>query len=191
MLANPISKFCLYFDELGIDFNSAKQGEIIVLKYDEAGKMKCAFEYIADNLDGCSTVANEYFAFQNEKARSITEGIWELNDVQHLPSGIYKCSDKVKEVYCEFTGKIFCCDIMKYNNVYYLFWRPASKIPKNTYYLTLERKFDKYSIVGCNTQHPIYKVINQIFITGQVYYSDNTTGDYILGYRDQARKLKI
>lgn len=191
MIANPISKFCLYFDELGIDFNSAEQGKIYLIKYDEEGKMKCAFEYLADNLDGSSTVANEYFAFKNEKARSITEGVWEFDNVQHLPPGVYKAAQKKKEIYIEFTGKVFCCEVMKYNNTHFLFFRPASEIPKKTYYLTLERKFDKYAIVGCNRQHPVFKLINDIFLTGQVYYSTNQCGDYILGFRAAARELKV
>lgn len=191
LLANPISKFCLYFDELGIDFNAAQQGHIYVIKYDEEGLMKCAFEYIADNLDGCSTVANEYFAFNNEKARSITQGCWEFDNVQHLPAGTYRASELIKEIYIEFTEKIFCCEIRKINGTYFEFYRPASKIPEKTYYLTLKRNFDPYSIVACNNTHPIYQVLNQIFKTGQVYYSDNQTGDYILGFRTAARQLKV
>ena len=191
MLANPISKFCLYFDELGIDFNGAQQGKIYTIKYDDEGKMKCAFEYIADNLDGSSTVADEYFAFKNEKARSITEGIWELDNVQHLPAGIHSLASLIRTIYVEFTGKIFACEIMKYQDTYFEFWRPAKQIPEKQYYLTLERKFDKYCIVGCDKNHPIYKLLNQIFITGQVYYSDNTTGDYILGFRAACRNLKV
>lgn len=191
MLANPISKFCLYFDELGIDFNAAQQGKIYVIKYDEEGKMKCAFEYIGDNLEGCSTVADEYFGFKNEKARSITEGIWELENVKHLDSGIYKVSTKKRTIYLEFTGKYFACDIMYYNEVYYEFWRPATKIPEKEYYLTLERPLDKYGIVGCYKNHPIYKLINDIFVTGRVFYATNTVGDYISGFRAAVRQMKV
>ncbi len=191
MLANPISKFCLYFDELGIDFNAAQQGKIYVIKYDEEGKMKCAFEYIADNLEGCSTVADEYFGFKNEKARSITEGIWELENVKHLDRGIYRVSEKKRTIYIEFTGKNFACDIMRYNNVYYLFYRPTKKIPEKEYYLTLERPLDRFGIVGCNRNHPIFKLMNDIFTTGRVFYSDNTVGDYIAGFRAAARNIKV
>lgn len=191
MLANPISKFCLYFEEFGIDFNSAEQGKIYVIKYDEEGKMKLAFEYIEDNLDGSSTVANEYFAFNNAKARSITQGVWEFDEVQHLPTGIYKLAEHKKEIYISFTGKCFCCEVMKYNHVLFLFFRPAKEIPKETYYLTLERSFDKYCVVACNREHPYFKLINDIYKTGQVYYSSNQCGDYILGFRDAARKLKV
>ena len=166
MLANPISKWCLYFEEMGIDFDNAKQGNIYVIKYDEEGKMKLAFEYIADNLEGCSSVASEYFAFNNTKTRSITEGIWELENVQHLPSGVYKISTLVKEIYIEFTGKYFCCEIRKYNGVYFLFFRPTKSIPKKTYYLSAERHLDKYCVIGCNKKHPIYIAMNKVFITG-------------------------
>lgn len=191
LLANPISKFSLYFDELGIDFNSAEQGKIYVIKYDEAGTMKCAFEYIEQNLEGSSSVANEYFAFNNEKAKSITNGVWEFDNVQHLPPGIYNAAEHKKEIYIEFTGKYFCCEICKYKNTYFLFFRPANKIPEKTYYLTLNRNFDKYCIVACNRTHPLFKLMDDIFRTGQVYYSSNQCGDYILGFRAAARELKV
>lgn len=191
MLANPISKFCLYFDELGIDFNSAKQGHLYVIKYDDEGKSKCAFEWIADNLDGSSTVADEYFAFKNDKVKSITDGSWEFDEVQHLPPGYYMISEEKKKFYFCFTGKVFCCELRKYEKTYFLFFRPAKEVPKKSYYFTLERKFDKYAIIGCDKEHPVYQLINRFYKTGQVYYSDNTTGDYILGYRAAANNLKI
>lgn len=192
MLANPISKFCLYFDEMGIDFNSAEQGKIYIIKYDDEGKMKCAFEYIADAGAGSSAVANEYFAFKNnQKAKSITSGEWEFLNYPHLDSGIYKAAEKKYELYIEFTEKLFCCEIMKYNKTYFLFFRPANKIPEGSYYLTLNRPFDKYGIVACNRNHPVFKIMNDIFLTGRVFYSTNQVGDYIDGFRAAARQLKV
>ena len=191
MLANPISKFCLYFDELGIDFNAAKQGCLYVIKYDDEGKSKCAFEWIADNLDGSSTVADEYFAFKNDKVKSITDGTWEFDEVQHLPRGYYMISEEKKKFYFCFTGKVFCCELRRYEKTYFLFFRPAKEVPKKSYYFTLVRNFDPYAIVGCNKAHPVYQLIDRFWRTGQVYYSDNTTGDYILGYRAAANNLKI
>lgn len=196
MLANPISKFCPYFDEMGIDFNAAKQGEIMVIKYDEEGKMKCAFEYIADNLDGSSTVANEYFAFTskikaNNSAESITSGCWEFEVYEHLPSGVYKVAEKKKIVYAEFTGKFFACEILYYNRVYIEFWRPANKIPEKEYYITLKRPFDNYGIIACDKNHPIMQLLSKIYNSGRVFYSDNQTGDYIDGLRSQAAAMKV
>lgn len=192
LLANPISKFCPYFDELGIDFNAAEQGKIYIIKYDDEGLMKCAFEYIADSGAGSSAVANEYFAFKNnQKAKSITSGEWEFLIYPHLESGVYNISEHKKELYIEFTGKFFCCDILKYNHVLLLFFRPANKIPDKAYYLTLERPLDKYGIIACNKDHPYIKLMNEIYKTGRVYYSTNQVGDYIDGFRDAARKLKV
>lgn len=195
MLANPISKFCPYFEEMGIDFNAAQQGEIMVIKYDEEGKMKCAFEYIADNYEGSSSVKNEYFAFtskiKSNGGDSITTGCWEFDVYEHLDSGTYKSSDKVRTVYLEFTGKYFACDVMKYDNVYYLFWRPATKIPEKEYYLTLKRPLDKYGIVGCDKNHPIIRLLNQITSSGKVFYATNQVGDYIDGFRGQTNQMKV
>lgn len=195
LLANPISKFCPYFDEMGIDFNAAKQGEIMVIKYDEEGKMKCAFDYIADNYDGSSSVKNEYFAFtskiKSNSGDSIVSGCWEFDVYEHLPSGIYKTSELKRTVYAEFTGLYFACDIMKYKNVYYQFWRPATKIPEKSYYITLKKPLDSYAIVACDNTHPIMKLMTQIYKTGKVFYSTNQTGDYIDGLRRQAAQMKV
>lgn len=177
---------------MGIDFNSAEQGKIYIIKYDDQGEMKCAFEYIADSGAGSSAVANEYFAFKNnQKAKSITSGEWEFLIYQHLDSGVYKTSDLKKRLYIEFTGKYFCCEIMKRNGVYFLFFRPANEIPKENYYLTLERPFDKYGIVACNRTHPMYKLMDDIFKTGRVFYSSNQVGDYIDGFRKAAQEIKV
>ena len=193
LLANPISKFCLYFEEFGIDFNAAEQGKIYVIKYDEEGKMKCAFEYIADLEAGSSAVANEYFAFKNDgKANSIVSGEWEFLQYAHLESGVYKTSTLIRTVYIEFTGKTFACDIMRYKDgYYYLFFRPSNQIPEKEYYLTLERPFDKYAIVACNKAHPIVQTINDIYKTGHVFYNSNQTGDYIDGFRRATQQMRV
>ena len=36
-----------------------------------------------------------------------------------------------------------------------------------------------------------FKLMNDIFTTGRVFYSDNTVGDYIAGFRAAARNIKI
>lgn len=154
--------------------------------------MKCAFEYIADSGAGSSAVSNEYFAFQNnQKAKSITSGEWEFLQYQHLASGVYNSSTVIREVYIEFTGKIFCCEVCKNDGNYYLFFRPANQIPEKEYYLTLERPFDKYGVVACDKSHPVYKLINSIYQTGRVFYATNQVGDYIDGFRTAARQLKV
>lgn len=192
LLANPISKFCLYFDELGIPFNEVEQGKIYIIVLNKEAGLKCAFEYIADSGAGSSAVKDEYFAFENnQKAKSITSGEWEFLQYPHLESGIYKAAQHKKEIYIEFAEKIFCCEVCKYNNVYFLFFRPSNQIPEGSYYLTLNRPLNKKGIVASNNIHPIVKLMNDIYKTGKVFYSSNQVGDYIDGFRRAARELRV
>ena len=76
------------------------------------------------------------------------------------------------------------------NGLYYLFVYPARKVPEKEYYMTLAPVPDTYAIVGSNTGHPITKVYNDIFRTGQVYYSDLATADCFHAFLTASQKVK-
>lgn len=107
-LANPLSKWCPYFLELGITKQMISEpGHRYEIHYPDTD-MTTVFEYIApfDGKSGnpVSKVFETFFAFPNSKgkSKSITEGFWELEDAVHLPSQVYKNSELVKEVFTYF-----------------------------------------------------------------------------------------
>lgn len=184
MIGNPLSRFCPYFDNLGININEAKQGTITVISY-KGTNMKCAFEYLADRTNFKESeigrkIQQEYFAFDNCKVKSITEGVWELDEVAHLDSHVYGLSEKKHIIGIKFSGKEFVVEILKYEHVYYLFFRPTNEIKPKTYYFSTEKELNQYCML--TSGNPIGQVFKKIFNTGQVYYSDNTTGNYIHGW---------
>ena len=196
MLANPLSRWCPYFRELGIDKKMIETpGKRYEIKYPDTD-MTTIFEYIG-NLNAAenekSKVFETFFAFPNSKSKSkaITEGFWELDDSCHLPSGVYKDSVLKKEVFLYYGESWIRGQIMRYNEtgVYFIVWSPSRAPKKGEYYFILNAVPDRYAIVGVRTGHPYAELINRIAQTNQIYYSDNTTADIYHGFIKEANKI--
>lgn len=209
MLANPVSKWANpYTRNMGIPKKLIEKPGTTQLDYkDDKGNitMSTLFVYVAAITDekgnvieideNRTNVYNRFFAFPNSKgkSKSITHGFWEMDDSNKLPSGTYSESTKNRTVYLKWQEELLAIDIMKYDDTstYYLFIYPTSEIRKNHYYITLDMTLDKYAIIGLTGTHPIYQLLNRIYKTGQVYYSDDTTADAFHGFRIEARKRVI
>ena len=206
LLANPVSKWnnC-YFNQLGIT-KKMYTGEdyITLIEYpnEKGGKstMSTVFCYIKKRDDGTGgidrdAVYDTYFAFPNSKgkSKSITDGMWEMEDANILPSQTYQNSEKNRTIYFKFQEELFACDVMRHDvtGLYYLFFHPTEKLREKCYYFTLDLEMNKYAIVGCKTGHPIADLFNRIYRTGQVYYSDNMIADCFHGFIKEANKRII
>lgn len=195
-LANPLSKWCPYFPELGINKNMiAQPGKRYEIKYPDTD-MTTIFEYIggpAQSDDEKSKVFETFFAFPNSrsKSKSITEGFWELEDSCHLPSKVYNNSDLKKEVFMYFGEEWIRGQIMRYreNGTYFIVWSPSRAPKKGEYYFILNAVPDKYAIIGTRTGHPYAELINTLIRAGQIYYSDNTVADLYHGFIKEAAKI--
>lgn len=196
LLANPLSKWCPYFPNLGITKKMIeKPNQRFEISYPNTD-MTTIFEYIGAASDETSPqdkVYKTFFAFPNSetRSRSITDGFWELADSMQLPSQVYKNSERKKKVLLYFGEEWIKGEIMRYNEtgVYYLVWSPSRKPKKGEYYFILNAVPDKYAIVGTNTGHPYAELLNKIIQTNQVYYSDNTVADLFHGFCKEARKI--
>lgn len=187
LIANPVSKFCPYFEEFGIDINTIKQGTITTIKY-EGTDMKTAFEY-CDMVESSEKPKSEYFAFENAKVKMITAGTWELDEVAHLPSGVYGDAENLMTCYIEFSNKIFAAEILKYNGVLLLFYRPANEVKKNHYVFTSRPSLSQYEI-NKFPKNRLTEIMAAIIRTGREFYSDNTVGNFILGWKLEVMKNK-
>lgn len=202
-LANPISKWTNpYFKNMGITKQLLTNPGITEIKYpdDKGGTaMTAVFAYIGLTVGEIDpnreALYNTFFAFQNSKgkSKSITHGYWEMDDSARLPAGIYQESTKNRTIYCIFGEEKLAIDIMRYDyqNKYYLMVYPTEKIRDKTYYLVLGTSLDKYAVVGSDDSHPITKLLMQIYNTGQVYYSDDSTADAFHGFLLERRRYKI
>lgn len=196
LLANPLSRWCPYFPNLGITKKMIeKPNQRFEISYPNTD-MTTIFEYIgtaSDEQNPQDKVYKTFFAFPNSetRSRSITDGFWELADSMQLPSQVYKNSERKKKVLLYFGEEWIKGEIMRYNEtgVYYLVWSPSRKPKKGEYYFILNAVPDKYAIVGTNTGHPYAELLNKIIQTNQVYYSDNTVADLFHGFCKEARKI--
>lgn len=209
LLANPVSKWANpYFRNMGITKDLIKQPGTTQLDYkDDKGNvtMSALFVYIAaitdekgnvvDIDENRTAVYNKFFAFPNSKgkSKSITHGFWEMDDSNKLPSGIYEESTKNRTIYLHWDEELLAIDIMRYDTTgtYYMFIYPTKDMRKNTYYITLSMTMDKYAIIGTTGNHPIYQLFKQIYSTGQVYYSDDSTADAFHGFLIESRKRTV
>lgn len=195
-LANPLSKWCPYFPNLGITKEMIeKPNQRYEISYPNTD-MKTIFEYIGSPAEESSTpnkVYKTFFAFPNSetKSKSITDGFWELDDSMQLPSQVYKNSEHKKKVLMYFGEQWIKGEIMRYTEtgVYFVVWSPSRAPKKGEYYFILNAVPDKYAIVGTNTGHPYAELLNKIMRTNQVYYSDNTTADLFHGFIKESRKI--
>ena len=202
-LANPISKWTNpYFKNMGITKQLLTSPGITEIKYpdDKGGTaMTAVFAYIGLTVGEIDPnreqLYNTFFAFQNSKgkSKSITHGYWEMDDSARLPAGVYAESTKNRTVYCIFGEEKLAIDIMCYDYMhkYYLMIYPTDKIRDKTYYMVLGTSLDKYAVVGSDDSHPITQLIMQIYSTGQVYYSDDSTADAFHGFLIERRRYRI
>lgn len=209
MLANPLSKWANpYFRNMGIKKEVYSNPGITEIKYpsevaNKAG-MSVVFAYIAaitdkdgnviDVDENRTNVYNTFFAFPNSKgkSRSITSGFWEMDESPRLPKGAYNDSIKVRTVCAVYMEDIICIDIMRTEKgLYFLHMSPCRQINEKTYYFTLSPVLDKYAIVGLKNDHPITKIIAQIYRSGQVYYSDDTTADSWHGFVKESKMIVV
>lgn len=192
LLANPVSKYSGdYFKMLGITNKmvDGDKGGIYLIKYPET-EMTTVFCYMVNGniVQDNNSVYETYFAFPNSKtkSKSITSGIFELDESARLPSKVWNHCIELHNVKIYFDGRIFKCQVMKdeIENMYFLHYSPSKEIKPKEYYLTTDIIYDKYAIILPRAiKHPMYQVLLQIASTGQVYYSDNETADLIHAFR--------
>lgn len=205
LLSNPVSKYGgPYLRNFGITKKLMSDFGTTLIEYpDNVGNkalMTTLFVYIAPSTDGKgvdqdrTAVYSSFFAFPNSKGKSqsITHGYWEMEDANLLPRKVYKDSEKKHSLYFLFDESVMCVEMLRYNDtgVYYLFVRPAEKVPKNEYFVTLGMSLDRKAIIGIGTGHPLTEAYNRIAKTNQIYYSDLETADLFHGFQKEAQNRK-
>ena len=109
MCANTISKYCPYFNEMGLKHvRQMQRGDIDLYKYGDSG-LTVAVEYSdSPNKQKASDV---YFAFDNDKLKMITGGSWELDIYPHLTMS-YEKRDIVFSYFIIFEEHILQADVI-------------------------------------------------------------------------------
>jgi len=183
MLGNTVSKFCPYFNEMGLKhITKMEQGSIDVYKYGDS-KLTVAVEY-------CATVktdkkSNKYFAFDNPKLEMITGGAWELDIYPHLPYK-YKPQNVLFSYFIEFDSNIFQCEIIELNGTYFTFIHVKTtdiKEPDTDLIYSLD--FNPMLNYNRNLYNPVNKLQERVlwfFKTDRVFYQNNDVGDTVSNF---------
>lgn len=209
LLSNPVSKWANpYIRNMGIQKAVYSNPGITEITYPSEIKkkagMSAVFCYIAaitdkegnviDVDENRTNIYNTFFAFPNSKgkARSITSGFWEMDESQRLPSGFYNDSEVIKSVGVIYQEDTLIIEIMRHKDgLYYLHLQPCRQINDKTYYFTLQPIPDKYAMIGLKNSHPITQAVAQIYKSGQVYYSDDSTADSWHGFVKESKTIVI
>lgn len=202
LLGNPLSKWDNpYFRNMGITKALLEKPNITKIEYPQEKKapgrpLSTVFAYIGlkpGEVDqNRQALYNTFFAFPNSTGRSITDGIWEMDECARIDADTLEDSTRTRTVYAAFEEEKLQIDIMRHDNTgrYYLYISPTEHILPGAYYMILGTSLDRFAIVGRDARHPIARLVSFIEDTGQVYYADNMTADAWHGFRIEQRRYR-
>lgn len=183
MLGNTISKFCPYFQEMGIKrVYSMKQDTIDVYQYGNS-KLTVAVEYTGENE--ASGKSNFYFAFENPKLEMITKGKWELPIFPHTLERI-TAKNILFSYFILFSEKCFQADIVQgANGLFTHIHEKTTPIQDECndliYCLETKEGVNYYRNI-LKPDIEIRRKIATFFVNDKVFYSNNDVGSYIQSY---------
>lgn len=188
MLGNTVSRFCPYFQEMGlINVDKMEQGSIDIYNYGTS-TLTVAVEYCASQAG--PKKSNKYFAFNNPKLEMITGGAWELSIYPHLPYK-YKPKDILLTYFIEFNEYIFQCEVVEVDGIYFTYIHVKTTELKNTnedliYSLDYNPKLN-YNRNIFKPRNKVQERVLWFFKTDRVYYQNNEVGDTISNYLKRCR----
>ena len=183
MCANTMSKYALYFDEMGItNVRKMKKGDIDIYKYGDSG-LKVAVEYCdSPNKNKPSDV---YFAFDNPALKMITTGEWQLDIYPHLVNK-FENKDVKFSYFIVYKENILQADIViKPTEAFTFIHRKTTplKYEDKDIIFTTENN-QRINYFGRLTK-PVTKAGKKIyffFAANKVFYSSNDIGDIMSHY---------
>ena len=185
MCGNTISKYCPYFDEMGLKhMNELKQGTIDIYQYGDSG-LTIAVEY-PDIGRIFKKKSNVYFAFDNPKLSMITGGQWEIEIYPHCPRKYRPC-EIVFEFFIVFDSQTFHAEIVSGGQDIFVFVHPKTTELKNResdliYDSALTTTAPNIRRSFANPVDNLDRKILQLYRTHRFFYSDNETGDALKNF---------
>lgn len=192
MCANCISKFCPYFEEMGLrHVRAMKKGTIDVYNYGDSG-LKVAVEY----CDSPNTFkpSDVYFAFDNPKLNLITghgSDIWELDIYPHLQTKFDKHDIKFS-YFVLFHEFILQADIVIRDNEWFTFIHKKTTPIKDDnkdiiFTLDSNQKNNYFGKITTPTNKTGKKIL-WFFTANKVFYSTNEIGEIMNNYLIACKK---
>ncbi|MBP5442651.1 MAG: phage DNA encapsidation protein [Treponema sp.] len=193
MLGNTISKYCPYFENMGLKhISKMKKGTIDIYNYGDSG-LKVAVEYPDVTQNGIFKKKSDvFFAFDSPKLKMITQGDWQLDIYPHCPRK-YTPKEVRFTFFIEFDQMIFHCDIVCGKADCFVFIHPKTTDIKdrNKELIYTTRFADPRPNIRKCFMHPIDRAdekIRDLYMQGKFFYSDNSTGDAIKHFMELITK---
>ena len=189
MCANTISKYCPYFNEMGLKYvKGMKKGDIAVYKYGNSG-LTVAVEY--SDSPNAFKPSDVYFAFDNPKLAMITGGSWELDIYPHITHPVNK-EDICYSYFILFDDNIMQADIVINDKEKYTFIHRKTTPIKNedkdiVFSLTPNEKYNYYQSL-LKPVNEVTKKIISFFACNKVFYQSNDLGELMNQYLTQCQK---
>ena len=186
MLGNTVTKYCPYFEEMGIKhIKDMKQGNIDVYTYGES-ELRVAVEFCANLKANSKKNTNDYFfAFDNPKLKMITSGAWEIDIYPHLMIK-YKPRNVLFQYFIEFSGDILHCEIVNVDGCCFTFVHrkttPIQDIKKDLIYTTESRPEPNIRRNLLRPSDQIDKKVLKFFQDYKVFYQSNEIGEIMRNY---------
>lgn len=183
MCANTLSKYCLYFDEMGLtNITKMKKGDIDIYKYGESG-LKVAVEYC--DSPNTKKPSDVYFAFDNPALKMITTGEWQLDIYPHLISKFDK-KDVKFSYFIVFKENILQADIViRQNEAFTFIHRKTTPLKAEDKDIIFTTECDQRNNYFGRLTKPVTKAGKRIyffFANNKVFYASNDIGDIMSHY---------
>ena len=192
MCANTVSKYCPYFNEMGLKHvKQMKKGDIDLYKYTNEG-LTVAVEY--SDSPNISKPSDVYFAFDNPKLQMITTGTWELDLYPHLTEKI-EDKDILFSYFIEFDNNLLQADIIITSSSRFTFIHnkttPIKKPDEDIIFTTeASEHMNRYT----SLLKPIDKISTKIitfFSANKVFYQTNEIGEIVNQYLNTSRRIAM
>ena len=197
MVANTVNKHCVYFKHMGLDHvKKQKQGTIDQYLLGKAGT-KIACEYTKDSDETASSVAEQYYCFNNPQVEMIKHGSWEFDIYRTIPKGMGKYNPEL-EFFIEFDDNIIRGLLYIYNDDPIICFSPkTTPIKDRDKYIIYSDTSDsssplhQFELARCPTR--AQEVILDLFKQHKTYFADNDTGENIQNWLKYSTKggLKV
>ena len=189
MCANTVSRYCPYFDEMGLKHvRQMKKGAIDIYNYGDTG-LRVAVEYCdSPNTFKASDV---YFAFDNPKLKMITGGEWEIDIYPHLQNK-FEASDVQFSYFVLFNEYILQADIViKDNEAFTFIHKKTTPIKRENQDIVFSTEANQKSNYFGKLTKPVNKAGKKIywfFAANKVFYASNEIGEIMNHYLQWCNK---
>ena len=184
MLGNTVTKYCPYFQEMGLKhIEQMEPGKIDIYSYGDSN-LKVACEYTQNhNIEGRKS--DVYFAFDNPSLQMITGGAWELDIYPHLPRE-YDNNQIVFKYFIDFNDNIVQCEVIEFNDCCFTYiHRKTGEIRHPDTDLVYSAEYDPRPNHIRNIRHDgsdLNKKVYKFFREDRVFYQDNEVGEIVRNY---------